>query len=105
MADAHHAQALGEAELHEMVHRRVAGSGAEDAAVAGDRFPGDRREDGALAGARRTVDAEEVAGGESALDREALLRVQRIEPLGRLLRLEARRLLAEEDIAATAGRA
>jgi hypothetical protein len=102
MADAYDAEPLGETELDPVIHRGVAGRRAEDAAVPGDGVPGDGCQDGALAGARRTVDAEQVARGETALHGEALLRVQGIEALGRSLGLDARRLLAEEHVPAAA---
>jgi hypothetical protein len=88
-----------------MVHRRVAGRSAEDAAVAGDGIPGHGGEDGALARSGRSVNAEEIACREGALDREALLGIQRVDPLGGFLGLEARALPAEEHRAAPAGSA
>jgi hypothetical protein len=102
VTDAHDAEPLGETELDSVVHRGVAGRGAEDASVPGDGVPGDGRQDRALAGTRRTVDAEEIARRESALHGEALLRVQGVEALGRPLGLEARRFPAEEHVPAAA---
>ena len=102
MADADRPEALGEAELEQVVHRGVAGRGAED--------PPWR------AAAPRATSASTVLlpvpGGpwtqktvprsEGALHGEALLRVQGVEVPGRVVGLEARWLLAEEHLAAPA---
>ena len=104
VTDADGAQALGEAELQEVVHRGIARGGAEDAPVPGDRVGCHRGEHGALPGPRRAVDAEDVARGQRALHRQPLLRVERLHSLGGPLRLEARGLPAQQEGATSPGR-